>query len=90
MIYIIRTSNFVKIGYSTDVNRRFKELQAANPLLLELVGSFPGTLSLERTIHAKLRPHRCGGGSEWYQMTSNVTEFVNNFRTNGLLRLLES
>lgn len=90
MIYVFKSGKFVKIGYSTDVSRRLREMQTANPEPIELVGSIPGTLTLEKTIHRKLRAYRCGGGSEWYKTTGEVLEFVNNLRSNGLLRLLEN
>lgn len=89
MIYIIKTGSFVKIGYTTNVARRLGQLQSANPEPLELIDSIPGTLAVERSIHEKLSPYRSEGGNEWYKLTPEVTEFVNNFRGLGLLRLLE-
>lgn len=90
MIYVFKTSNFVKIGFSNDIPRRLKELQAANPELITLVGAVPGTMALEHAIHRKLRAHRCEGGSEWYRMSTFVMDFVKDLHGNGLLRLLES
>lgn len=90
MIYVAKTKNFVKIGYSTNVKRRINQLQSANPEPVELVDSIPGTLELERSIHDKLSPYRCEGGNEWYRMTPEVVNFVNNIHGLGIMRLLEN
>lgn len=70
----IRRSPRIKIGFSTDVEKRIAGLQTASPELLKLLGSVPGTIRQEKEIHAVLASESVGG--EWYEPSHLVRSFV--------------
>jgi hypothetical protein len=60
--------NALKIGYSSDIWRRLKELQTGNPSKLQIVGWILAhdERSLERDLHKKFASYRRGG--EWFEI----------------------
>lgn len=68
--YAIRTvgADLVKIGRTTDVERRLEELQCASPHALTLVGCIEG--DHEARIHRDLQNHHVGG--EWFRLTPST------------------
>lgn len=58
---------YVKIGYSTNPQKRIAEVQTGNPRVLEIVGYFEGTEADERAMHAK---HAASNKlQEWFRPT---------------------
>lgn len=55
----------VKIGSTRDPAMRLRELQAASPMPLRIVRSFPGNRVMESRLHDQLRHLRING--EWFR-----------------------
>lgn len=64
----------VKIGWSKNVVARLRTLQAASPVTLRLVASFPGVNQHETQMHARFAHLRQRG--EWFTMADEITAFV--------------
>ncbi|MCP4336644.1 MAG: hypothetical protein GY679_02205 [Mycoplasma sp.] len=64
----------VKIGFSTDVNRRIKELQTSSPSKLKILKTFPGDISKERELHERFKEYRIKG--EWFELVGNLKCFI--------------
>jgi hypothetical protein len=82
-LYVIVEENtrFIKIGYTCDVRRRFKELEKAFPQIfpgvtpkLRLITAIPATSLVEVVIHWFLREEQ--GYKEWYPPSSKVCMVV--------------
>jgi len=56
----------VKIGFSSNVAKRFHELQSANPEKLVLYAAIPGSYGLEKLFHQVLAPWNERG--EWFTL----------------------
>lgn len=54
----------VKIGRTTDLDQRFKYIQAASPVVLSVLWSMRGGSGLERFLHTSLAAFRVHG--EWF------------------------
>lgn len=54
----------VKIGYSTDVEKRLIGLQTSSPCALRLIKIIPGGKDLEQRLHYRFRAHHVDG--EWF------------------------
>lgn len=54
----------VKIGFTTDIDQRLRQLQTAQPEPLKVVGRVIGTQAIEAFFHRLLRGQRIRG--EWY------------------------
>lgn len=71
LVYVIQTTKHgpIKVGLTSNLERRISEIQTGNPLPVNLVGWFPcenraEAASLEKEIHALLHRHRMSG--EWF------------------------
>lgn len=73
-VYVVRSGDFIKVGVTDDLKRRFRGLQATNPFDLELVASFPGDLDLERYIHRYFVADR--HRFEWFRIQGAVADWL--------------
>ena len=74
MIYFISQREFIKIGFSDDVDQRIKELQTASPLELKLVGTMPGAFQTECELHKIFESYRKNG--EWFRYTGHLKDCI--------------
>lgn len=63
MIYFLRNGKSIKVGYSSNVDRRVNALRTALPRL-ELIGTMLGERDHERTLHRMLAEHKID--REWF------------------------
>lgn len=66
-IYFIEMekSGFIKIGYTkSDADKRMAQLQTGQPDRLRLLGTIPGEMADEKSLHLELKKFRIGG--EWF------------------------
>ena len=68
----------IKIGWSQDVARRIAELQTANAHALVLLGTVPGTMEDEATIHVHFAHLRME--AEWFRNSSEIHAFLRERR----------
>ncbi|MFF0164030.1 GIY-YIG nuclease family protein [Streptomyces sp. NPDC005263] len=60
--------DLVKIGTTTDVDRRVRTMQTGLPLTLSVLWTCEGGRELEQALHSKFRVHNRRG--EWFDLTS--------------------
>jgi hypothetical protein len=67
-VYLVDSSNAVKIGFSTNISGRVDQLQTACADRLRLVGVwYDGRAQkIERLAHQFLKPYRSEGKGEWF------------------------
>ena len=63
-VYFIAGAGLIKIGFTTDLDRRLNEIQSLSPVRVWLIHSFPGGYAHERELHRMFAPHRKWG--EWF------------------------
>jgi hypothetical protein len=51
VVYFVRCGNFVKIGWTTNLDQRINPLSTSNPLTMELIAWVDGGRALERDLH---------------------------------------
>lgn len=74
----------VKIGFTTDVGQRMRQLQTASPEPLTLLDVVVGTQAIEAFFHRELAPRRIRG--EWFKLRSDdVSEAVARLCDEGLV-----
>jgi uncharacterized protein YozE (UPF0346 family) len=61
--YLISNGSAVKIGHTTDVQRRLRQLQSASPVPLRVIGILDG-VEPERRLHQEYASYRMNG--EWF------------------------
>jgi hypothetical protein len=75
-VYVVRSGQFIKIGKAEDPAWRIVALQAANPILLEVVAILTegNGHSLELFLHHRFAAHRERG--EWFRIEGPVAEWI--------------
>lgn len=72
-IYYARIDQRIKIGYSADVRERMR----AYPPGAELLAVHPGTVTLEREMHARFRS-ALAGGREWFHPVADLLGHIDD------------
>ena len=65
---------YLKIGFAKDPEARLANLQTANPLSMELLGSIKGDKKLEKSFHQIFGPLR--HLNEWFLYTKTVEAVI--------------
>lgn len=83
MIYFLvnERAGAVKIGFSENVDRRVRELQAASPDRLTLLGAVPGDLADEASLHGLFAASRVR--REWFLLDDGVYREVRRILREG-------
>lgn len=76
LVYALRSGPFIKFGFTTNLKRRLREIEHD-----EVLGTMPGTMATEKSVHATLRPHRHEG--EWFADNDEVRAFIADRMTSG-------
>jgi hypothetical protein len=76
MVYFIKVNNRVKIGYSSNMSKRFLSLKTSNPYSneIELLLLIDGEKSYEKKLHKKFSDVRICG--EWFLYSSEIKDFI--------------
>jgi DNA-binding XRE family transcriptional regulator len=74
MIYLISHEyQFVKIGYTKNINKRLKQLQTSSPVKLEVLHLIDGNVTLEKELHLLFKDLRTSG--EWFKFDNSILEY---------------
>jgi hypothetical protein len=72
MIYVVRSGDLVKVGFSVRPMKRLRDLQNAHGDKLELIRLLSGTVADERRIHGQFSALRRAG--EWFEACPALLE----------------
>lgn len=70
-VYAIRVGGFVKIGWTSDLEKRMRQYPPDSALLAVM----PGQRVDEKRVHDRLATHRAHG-REWFALTPPVMEWI--------------
>ena len=74
MIYFIKHTDYVKIGYTDRIKLRLSTLQVSCPVKLEVLGLIEGNREDERNYHKMFKPVNSSG--EWFEYNTELQIFV--------------
>lgn len=74
MIYFIKHTDYIKIGYTHNIKYRLSQLQTSCPVKLIVLGLIQGTIEDEAFYHKKFI-HLCTIG-EWFKHTKEIDDFI--------------
>lgn len=76
-IYFVQAeaTSDVKIGFSTNIQKRIKALVTGSSSGLVLLGAMPGTVFDEKALHKRFSQHRLQG--EWFRNHPEVMGYIN-------------
>lgn len=70
-IYFVQVGGHIKIGWTTDLQRRMR----AYPPNTQLLAAQPGTRAQEQALHRRFAVHR-SHGREWYPLAPQLLEHI--------------
>lgn len=75
-IYFIQAENggLVKIGYTENLDKRFRIIQAHSPERMRIIGKIKGSRSTEEEIHSKFARDRRHG--EWFELSERLMKLI--------------
>jgi len=65
--------NLLKIGFTENPKRRFKEIANANTNKIEFLGTIPGTKTNESNLHRKWK--RFNAKLEWFNYDDDIIDY---------------
>lgn len=71
-IYVLRSDNLVKIGFSDNLRRRVQQIIATVPVPVEFVGHMPGDRDVEKHLHEIFADASFSG--EWFVETERMRD----------------
>ena len=74
-VYLMRSLSNYKIGVSTDVSKRLRQLSTASSAPIQLIAVVPGGRQLEQKLHEEFKPLRVH--REWFRNIDDT--IVNRF-----------
>ena len=82
-LYVLQYSTVwdcVKIGRSSNVQRRIRQLEEGHNFRIVLLAIYPGKGHLERRVHQRLKRYQSnvGAGNEWFDLSANYALKVIN------------
>lgn len=73
MIYVIKSGDKLKVGYTQNLEKRLISYRTHNPHI-ELITTMAGERKLEQGMHKHLAKYRVEG--EWFEYNDQVMQYV--------------
>lgn len=74
VVYFVRAGELIKIGYTSNLEKRIASLSNMSPIPIELIGSLLGDKHVEKEVHnrfAHLRHH-----GEWFRADKKLLQYI--------------
>lgn len=73
-IYFVESGDRIKIGYSSSLTRRMKNIKHGSPFPTELLLYIDGSMADEKALHKRFAKARLNG--EWFAKSSELMKFI--------------
>lgn len=87
MLYLIKSSTYLKIGYTYNIEKRMAQYATHNPDFI-LLDTAEGSLRDEENLHAILKPYWIK--NEWFYNCDEVIKVWNSYKNNPVLKRCET
>jgi len=89
MLYLIKSSNYLKIGYSSNVNKRLESYRTCNPdfTVLDII---EGDEKLEKTLHKICKEFKVKDRQEWFHLDPFIINAWNKLKEVDFVTIPES
>ena len=89
MIYLIKSGNYLKIGYSQDVKKRLQTYTTHNPDIT-LLDTIAGDESTEKMLHNLCKEFRLNNKQEWFHLDPFVIDVWNSLKDSEYIEIPKS
>lgn len=84
MLYLIKSENYIKIGYSENLEKRLQSYNTHNPNY-QLIDTIEGDEDLEKTIHRLCKEFKFK--NEWFHLNQFIIDVWNNLKTSNFISI---
>lgn len=78
-LYFVKFQHYVKIGISSQMTKRFSEIQVCLPEKIEVLATFPHFAYYEKELHERFTHLRTRG--EWFYLTPEIFQAIEELKT---------
>lgn len=73
-VYFVAGGGMIKIGFSSDPDKRLRDLRTSSPIPLKLLTTTPGGRDEETALHRRFAEHRRQG--EWFTECEEILDYI--------------
>lgn len=74
LVYFLYSAGLIKIGYTSDIYKRFADLKNMGGAPAQLIAVVPGNKSCEKSLHRIFKADRKHG--EWFQISADIRRYL--------------
>lgn len=76
VVYFLQAGNngLIKIGTTSDFEKRYRDLCSVSPIALRKRGFMPGGIEVERHLHRRFKAERRHG--EWFEPSDRLVDYI--------------
>lgn len=89
MLYLIKSGNYLKIGYSNNVDKRLESYRTCNPDFIVL-DTIEGDEKLEKTLHKICKEFKVENRQEWFYLDPFIINTWNKLKESDFITIPES
>lgn len=89
MLYLIKSGNYLKIGYSSNVDKRLESYRTCNPDFTVL-DTIEGDEKLEKTLHKICKEFKMANRQEWFYLDPFIINTWNKLKESNFITIPES
>ena len=89
MIYLIKSGNYLKIGYSNDVKKRLQNYITHNPDIV-LLDTIEGDESIEKMLHNLCKEFKLNNKQEWFHLNPFIIDVWNSLKDSEFVEIPKS
>lgn len=89
MVYLIKSGNYLKIGYSQDVKKRLQHYTTHNPDIV-LLDTIEGDESMEKMLHNLCKEFRLNNKQEWFHLNPFIIDVWNSLKDSEFIEIHKS
>lgn len=78
-VYFIEMNEFIKIGFTTNLDRRMEDLAHGHPYEINLIHHIEGSFNTESDLHRKFKHLHVRG--EWFSKAPDLLQYIEELKS---------
>jgi hypothetical protein len=81
-VYFVQAGEYIKIGYTSNIQKRLDSLQTGQPLEIKCLCLIKGDRRVESSLHKKFGEYRVR--REWFSMSDELMQYIQTLKDNDM------
>lgn len=81
-VYFVKAGEYIKIGYTSNIQKRLDSLQTGSPVKIECLCLINGDRRTESNLHKKFAKYRVL--REWFEMADELLKYIQTLKDTGM------